>query len=59
LKIFSIHLEDYEMNELKQLIGKFYLDRLTKRTDQVWEEKWWTDKTMDEFLCKKLRIKPV
>jgi len=59
LKIFSIQLDDDEMKELKQLMGKFYLNRLTKRTNQVWDEKGWTEKTMEEFLNTTLRKKSV
>jgi len=59
LKIFSIQLDDDEIKELKQLMGKFYLNRLTKRTNQVWDAKGWTEKTMEEFLNTTLRKKSV
>ena len=49
------NLNQEEIQELKKLIIAYKAQRLAKLTDQVWDEKGWTQKTMKQFLNTHLR----
>jgi hypothetical protein len=48
-------LQEKELEELKQLIIAFKARRLALLVDQVWEEKGWTNNTMQQFLDTHMR----
>ncbi len=50
LKLFARDLEETDLKEIKRLIVRYLGDKLTKMADEVWEEKGWTNETMDEML---------
>ena len=49
------HLSEQELVALKKLLIAFKAQRLAMLADQVWEEKGWTQETMDEFLKTHMR----
>jgi hypothetical protein len=51
----SENLSAEELKDLKRLIIAFKAQRLAKLADQVWEEKGWTQDTMQQFLQTHLR----
>jgi len=48
-------LNETELKELRQLIIAYKAQRLAMLADQVWEEKGWSDETMDAFLKEHMR----
>lgn len=57
LKAFSHPLSNEDLMELKDLLSKFFAQKAIKNANQVWDEKGWTNDTMDDFLKQKLRSK--
>lgn len=57
LRLYSRDLSDEELGEIKQLLARYFAEKLSLRADQVWKEKGWTDETMEEFLHTKMRRK--
>ncbi len=49
------NLNEVELLELKKLLIAYKAERLAKLTDQVWDEKGWTQETMNQFLKSHLR----
>ena len=55
LKMFSRQLSETEMVELRKALVQALFKQLTEQVNKVWEEKGWTNDTMDEFLNTKMR----
>ncbi len=49
------NLREEELNDLKKLIIAYKAQRLAMLADQVWEEKGWSEKTMQDFLATHMR----
>ena len=49
------NLSGEELNVLKQLIIAFKAQRLAESIDKVWDEKGWSEVTMQEFLKTHMR----
>jgi hypothetical protein len=50
LKLYSTGVSDETLIDLKKTMAKFFLDRLRKTADKIWEEKGYSDaqiKTID------------
>ncbi len=46
LKLYATGVSDETLIELKRTMAKFFLDRMRKSADMVWEEKGYTDTQM-------------
>jgi len=57
LKAFSHNLSEQELIEFKNLIAQYFAKRAIKKADEVWEEKNWTEKDVNQLLETKLRKK--
>ena len=57
LKAFSHNLSEQELIEFKNLIAQYFAKRAIKKADEVWEEKKWTEKDVNQLLETKLRKK--
>lgn len=55
LRLYSRDLSEADLLEIKHLLARYFAEKLSRRADQVWEEKGWTDDTMEEFLHTKMR----
>lgn len=55
LRLYSRDLPEADLVEIKHLLARYFAEKLTRRADQVWEEKGWADDTMEEFLHTKMR----
>ena len=53
--VFSCHLDEAELQEVKQILVDFLAVRATRLADKVWEEKGWTNNDMDKLLETHLR----
>lgn len=50
LKLYSTNLFPTELEELKTVLGKYYAHKATKGADKIWDEKKYSNKTVDEWL---------
>lgn len=55
LKILSRDLSEEDLLALRRLLGQFFAQRATEAANKVWDEKGWTNETMEEFLNTKMR----
>ena len=50
LKLFSRKVDNNDLMEIKRMIVKYFAEKAIREADEVWEEKGWTNETMEEFL---------
>lgn len=43
LKLYSVGVDDKDLNDLKLVMAKFFLDKLRINVDKIWEEKSYSD----------------
>jgi hypothetical protein len=55
LKAFSHQLPENDLLELRKLIAHFFAQKLIQQADKVWEEKNWTEQTVEDLLNTKMR----
>ena len=55
IKLFSYNLNEKQLVEIKDLLGKYFAEKATKEMDKVWEEKGLTNDTMNAWLNEHLR----
>lgn len=55
LKTFSHQLPDNELLELRKTLALFFAQRLVIQADEVWNNKNWTNETIDNMLHTKMR----
>jgi len=50
LKLYSQNLSHEELKELKTVLGKYFAYKATKEADKIWDNKKFSDNTMDSWL---------
>lgn len=55
LKLFADDLSVEELADLKRILLAYKLQRVVQLADKVWDEKGWTQDTMDNFLNTHMR----
>ena len=55
LKIFSYQLPDNQLVEIKNILAKYFADKASDEMDKLWQEKSWTNKTMENWSNEHLR----
>ena len=55
LKVFSHHVPENDLIELRHTIALFFANKLTKIADKVWENENWNDEKVEQLLNTKLR----
>ena len=50
LKLFSRVKSEEELNEIKTIIGQYFANKATKEADRLWDERGFTQDTMNEWL---------
>lgn len=50
LKLYSFNLSEDQLREVQRLLAKYFADRASDEMDRLWDEKGWSDETMDEWL---------
>lgn len=50
LKLFSRVTNEEELVELKTIIGQYYAKKATEEANRLWDERGYTQKTMDEWM---------
>ena len=53
MKLYSTNLSDNELEELKNVLAKFYADKVISQANAIWDEKGLTDDDMEKWLNKK------
>lgn len=53
MKLYSTNLSGKDLEDLKNLLVKFYTDRAILMADEIWDEKGLTDTDMEAWLNKK------
>lgn len=55
LKLLADNLSDAELADLKKILLAFKLQRVVQLADKTWDEKGWSQETMNEFLQTHMR----
>lgn len=55
LELYSESVSDEELKDIKHLLSMYYAQRAIAAADAVWEEKKLSNKTMDQWMKKKMR----
>ena len=50
LKVFSRNIPEDELKDIKKMLVKYFADKATKAANKVWDERGYTNDTMDEWL---------
>ncbi len=55
LQIFKYELEEKQLLEIKELLANYFADKATQEMDRLWDEKGWTEETMEEWSNEHMR----
>ncbi len=55
ISFFSKKRSEEELKDIRHLIALYYSEKLTKRIDKIWDERGWTNETMEQFLKTHIR----
>jgi hypothetical protein len=55
LKLLADNLSEAELADLKKILLAFKLQRVVQLADKTWDEKGWSQETMDQFLQMHMR----
>jgi hypothetical protein len=50
LKLYAYDLKEEDMKELKKMLAAFFAERIRIRTGKLWQERGYTQETMQEWL---------
>ncbi len=50
LKLYSHQISDYDLIQIKEMIGQYFAKRLSGLADETWEKNGWTNDEMDNIL---------
>lgn len=50
LQLYAKEVSDEDLNNIKELIGKYFAQRLTKLADDAWDNNGWTQQDMEDIL---------
>ncbi len=50
LKVFAYTLDDATLLQIRELLAKFFAEKATQRMDEIWQERGYTNETMDNWL---------
>ena len=57
LKIFSFNLTDEELSELKDILVKFFADKISSEADKIYEKNNWNEEEIENILREHDRLK--
>lgn len=55
LKVFSYDLSKEQLLEIRQLLAKYFAQKVDEEMSRLWEEREWTEETMREWANEHLR----
>ena len=50
LQLYSQDVSEEDLIAIKRLLAKYFADRASDEMDMLWEERGWTNETMDKWL---------
>ena len=50
LKMYSHGIPEQQLREVKEMLVEYFFQKATEAADELWEEKGWSNDTMDEWL---------
>lgn len=50
LRLFSFDLPDKDLIEIRRLIANYFAEKASDEMDRLWDERGWTDETMEIWL---------
>ena len=50
LQLYSQDVSEEDLIAIKRLLAKYFADRASDEMDKLWDEKGWSDETMDNWL---------
>lgn len=50
LRLFAHQVDEKDLTQIKDLIGKYFANRLSSIADDAWQRNKWTDQDMDDIL---------
>jgi hypothetical protein len=50
LKIFKYNLAESQLVELKEVLSQYFMNKVDSEMDKVWNEKNWSNSTMDSIV---------
>ena len=57
LKVFSVDLSESQLKEIKDLLVKYFADKVTDEMDKLFEENNWGDEKIEEWSKEHMRTK--
>lgn len=55
LKMFKYELAEDQLMEIRALLANYFADKATAEMDRLWEERGWSEETMEEWSQEHLR----
>jgi hypothetical protein len=55
LKMFRYNLAESQLIELKELLSEYFLNKVDTEMDKVWNDKDWSNSTMESFANQHMR----
>jgi hypothetical protein len=50
LQLYAHHVSDNDLNNIKELLGNYFANRLSQLADQAWHNNNWTNEDMENIL---------
>ena len=50
LKLYAQQVSENDLQNIRELIGQYFANRLTTLADTAWEQKGWSEQTMYDWL---------
>lgn len=50
LKLYAQQVSDTDLQNIRQLIGQYFANRLTTLANNAWQEQGWSEQTMHNWL---------
>ena len=50
MKVFSYDVSEEELEDIRDLLSNYFAEKATREMDKLWDERGWTNETMDTWL---------
>lgn len=57
LQLFRYELDEKQLLEVRDLLARYFANKATEEMDRLWEERGWTEETMEEWSKEHMRTK--
>lgn len=56
LKLYAQQVSESDLQNIRELIGQYFANRLTTLADKAWEQQGWSEQTMHDWLNHENRL---